>query len=405
MVGGWTAAVERFGTRALRELMQGAVRYAEEGFLAYADLVENAIERNATYAGDACARNLFTPGGKPLREGALLRQPAAAATLRAIGEAGAAGFYRGPVAESMAAFVQANGGSLSVEDLAGFEPLWQQPVQAAFGGHQVCTMPPNSWAVALLLQLAAMEREGIPADEAEFILQGIRTRTLAYDRLDGCIADPDVAGSKARDALAAGLEGRASAAGAPRAEPPQGTDTSNIAVVDAEGNAVSLLQSVFVPFGAGIVDAATGVLFNNRMRGFGTKADDPNRVGPRKRPAQTLTPVLAVRDGRASIACSSPGGPGQTGTMAQFLARIIFRGESVDQAIAAPRWSKMLTGEFILEDAAAANVRDAVLEAQPGVKVSRWGSTNYGSIVALVRDGDGWMGCADTRRNAVVQGF
>jgi gamma-glutamyltranspeptidase len=406
MAGGWEAAVKRFGTRPFGELLSGAIRYAEEGFPAFGDLVENAKEKRSVIEGDAQASRLFLPEGRLLREGELVRQHAAARTLRAMAEQGASAFYRGPVAQAMSSFLGERGGLLTEEDFANFEPLWQKALSADYGAHRICTMPPNSWAAALLLQLAVMDREGVPAGEADFLVQGYRTRRTAYQMLEGCIADPEIAGDRARDVVASYIEGRAAApAAGERAESNHGTDTSNVVAVDADGNAVSLLQSVFVPYGCGLVDPATGVLFNNRMRGFNTKAGDPNCVAPRKRPAQTLAPVIALKDGRVWMACSSPGGPGQTGTMAQFFGRVMFRGESVADAVAAPRWSKTLTGDDILEDSAAPDVQAAVQQAEPAVKVSRWASVNFGSIVAVMRDGEGWLGCADTRRHAAVHGY
>jgi gamma-glutamyltranspeptidase/glutathione hydrolase len=405
MAGGWEAAVKRFGTRPFGELLSGAIRYAEEGFPAFGDLVENAKEKRSVIEGDTQASRLFLPEGRLLREGELVRQHAAARTLRAMAEHGASAFYRGPVAQAMSSFLLERGGLLTEEDFANFEPLWQNALSADYGAHRICTMPPNSWAAALLLQLAVMDREGVPAGEADFVVQGYRTRRTAYQMLEGCIADPEIAGDRARDVVASYIEGRAAPAAGERAESDHGTDTSNVVAVDADGNAVSLLQSVFVPYGSGLVDPATGVLFNNRMRGFNMKAGDPNCVAPRKRPAQTLAPVIALKDGRVWMACSSPGGPGQTGTMAQFFGRVMFRGESVADAVAAPRWSKTLTGDDILEDSAAPDVQAAVQQAEPAVKVSRWASVNFGSIVAVMRDGEGWLGCADTRRHAAVHGY
>lgn len=408
MVGGWAALLERYGTRSLGSLLSGAIDYAEQGFPAYDDLIENAAQRTASIFADAHCKALFFPNDQPLREGEMIRQPAVGQTLRTIAAEGAAGFYRGPVAESMARTVQAGGGLLDAADLAAFAPLWQDVMDAQFGAHRICTMPPASWATAMLLQLSLMEQEGVAplAEEAQFILQGIRTRRRAYEMLEGCIADPDTAGDAARHILAQHRQGLAAAqVAAARPEGMHGTDTSNVIAVDNQGNAVSLLQSVFVPFGSGVVDAQTGVLFNNRMRGFSTRVGDPNCVAPRKRPAQTLTPVLVMKDGQAWLACGSPGGPGQTGTMAQFAARLLFYGQSMAEAIAMPRWSKTLVGDFILENTASAYLQQAVLAAEPEIKITPWGSVNYGSIVAVMRDGDGWVGCADTRRNAAMHGF
>jgi gamma-glutamyltranspeptidase/glutathione hydrolase len=401
MVGGWEAAVRRFGSMPLGALLGGAIELAEQGFPAYDVMIENAAQRRALIQADRACAALFAN----LREGERLRQPGAASTLRAIASGGARAFYSGPIAESIAAHVQATGGILAAADLASFEPLWQPVIEAPFRGYRVCTVPPNSWAAAALLQLLAMEREGIATGE-QFFLQGIRTRRLAYRLLDGCVADPQVAGDRAQYALERFIAGTpATSAAADGASSHQGTDTSNVVAVDGHGNAVSLLQSVFSPFGSGVYAEQAGALLNNRMRGFSLRAGDPNCLAPRKRPAQTLSPTMVLRDRKVHLACATPGGPGQTGTIAQFLTRVLAWGEPLSDAIAAPRWSMTAAGDFTLEDSAPEVLKRAVLSAEPAVKIERWGAINFGSLAAVQREGDGWVGCVDARRNAAVHGY
>lgn len=411
MVGGWQEAAARFGTRPLGSLLSAAIGYAENGFPVYDVMIENAKEKAAAIKANPDCSAMFMPGGRMLTEGERLRQPALAASLRAIARDGPDAFYRGPIGKSLAAYIQSVGGILSAEDMAAYEPLWQEVVSAGFMGHTVHSMPPNSWGSATLLQLMALEREGIAAvkgNEAEAIIRGIRARKLAYKLLAGCVADPAVAGDRAREVLARFARGETTAPG--KGTESRGSDTSNVIVVDAQGNAVSLLQSVFVPFGSGVLAGDTGILLNNRMRGFSTTEGDPNCVAPSKRPAQTLTPMLVTQGvgksgGGISAALNTPGGPGQTGTLAQFLVRTLAWGETAAQAIAAPRWAMTLKGRFILEESSPADVRAAVLAQEPEVDVTPWGSVNYGSLIAFFRDGEGWAGCADSRRNAAVYGY
>lgn len=407
MVGGWHAALARFGTRTLEALLCGAIRYAEEGFAVYDRLVENALERKDCILADPNCEAMFFPEGRALGPGERLRQPSTAATLRAIAIDGPDAFYRGPVAEALAAYVTGAGGILTSEDLANFEPLWQEPVEAQCFGLAIRTMPPNSWGIAMLLQLAMLEREAIATDdEVSFALQGIRTRRLAYRQLAGSVADPREVGDEARRRLAAVSTGGVLSQANPSTDPSlMGSDTSQVLVVDESGNAVCLLQSIFSPFGSGLLVPSLGILCNNRMRGFGTDTADPNCVGPSKRPANTLTPTIACKDGAVSLLCATPGGPGQTGTLAQFLARVLARGQSIGDAIAASRWSVNLQGEFILEDSVSDAAQRAILEAEPSTKVARHGGVNFGSIAAIAREGDGWLGGVDSRRNAAVIGF
>jgi gamma-glutamyltranspeptidase/glutathione hydrolase len=404
MVGGWCALAERFGRLPLPRLMQTAIRHADEGFPVYPGLLKAIRERKDSVASDANCRALFLPGGEPPREGERLRQPALAVTLDAIARGGSDAFYRGAPAQTIAGYVQSRGGVLSAQDLHGFEPLWQQPIEAPFLDTQVFTMPPNSWAAALPLQLLKLQEEGIAVDdELAFVLQGIRSRQWAYALLQGCVADPAFVGERARELVRAAVSGQA-----PRATTAQpaasagGTNTNNVVAVDAQGNAVSLLQSLFVPFGSALLDPASGALMNNRIGGFSASAGDPNCIGPAKRPAQTLTPAL-VRDRHGvRLACCTPGGPGQTACMAQFIARVLARGEPLATAIAAARWSITLTGKLILEDNALPAVCAEVMQQMPEVEPAAWGSVNFGSMIAILRDGDTWTGCADARKDAAA---
>ncbi len=409
MVAGWAAAAQRYGTLPLERLLEPAIALAEDGFAANDVLIENSIAKQQAILADVHCAATFYPGGRPLKMGERVVQAATARTLRAIGREGADAFYQGAIAEAIAGYVQSHGGGISVADMAGYEPLWQDVIEAPFHGYRVCTMPPNSWAPALLVQLLEMERETVASsagDPAAFYLQGIRTRRTAYAALASAIADPAVAGERARDVVRTLIESpsRARRNGASDMAP-CGTDTSNVAVVDSQGHAVSLLQSVFVPFGSGLYEPETGTLLNNRMRGFSLSADHPNVIGPLKRPAQTLTPVLVLEGDAVHMACSTPGGPGQTGGVAQFLARVLANEEPLPDAMSAPRWSMTLTGDFILEDTAPESLRAAIQAAEPGVKTMPWGSVNFGSMVVIRRQGEGWQACADLRRHASVAGY
>lgn len=405
MVGGWDALAERFGSRPLGHLLVDAIDYAEQGFPAYDVLLENASQRKKAIFADPGCRAFFFPGDKLLKEGQPIRQAAAARTLRALAEHGSKGFYGGRIAHAIASYVQSRGGLLSAQDLAHYEPLWQTPVAVSVFGKQIHTTAPNSWGAALLLQLTQMEREGgVSADDVQFMRQGISARKNAYRALAGCIADPDMAGDRALAALSAAAGSLHGQASARIAETP-GADTSQVLSIDRHGNAVALLQSVSAPFGSGLLVDDVGVLLNNRMRGFNAKAGDANCLAPRKRPAHTLAPALALHEGKVDCVCATPGGPGQTATLAQYLCRVLARGESPALAISAPRWSINTAGEFLLEDSASEAVRASLIENEPGMKCEPWGSINFGSLAAIHRQEHGWLGCADLRRNAAVIGF
>jgi gamma-glutamyltranspeptidase/glutathione hydrolase len=175
--------------------------------------------------------------------------------------------------------------------------------------------------------------------------------------------------------------------------------------VDSEGNAAILVESIFTLFGSGVFDAETGILLNNRMRGFSFDPGSSNVLAAGKRPAHTLSPFLLLQDGALRMVLGSPGGPGQTITLVQAITNHIDRGLSMTQAIAEPRWSYDLDRRVILEQ----GVSDAVAVAlgELSIKTIRPPSETpyFGSVKAITVDGDGYLhGFTDPRREAAAGG-
>lgn len=415
MVSGWQAALQRFGTRGLREVLQPAIGYAAEGFPVHDKLAQVFTQMAPALEQDAGAREVFLPQGKPPAAGEVLRQPDLAASLQRLADVGSEAFYRGDLAQRLVAYSREHGGLFSEEDLARHEPIWQEPLRATFCGSEVLTMPPNSYGLTLLQQLLELEAGGIAAcdpDGAEFLRRGMAARGQAYRSAASAIADPAVGEPAARELLAGLLKGvkvpaaGGSGAGAGRAAgAAEGTDTSNVLVMDGQGNAVSLIQSVFHPFGCCVVPTGTGAVLNNRMLGFRHEGGHPNGLAGSKRPAHTLTPVLVLREGQPLMVCGTPGGPGQTATLAQFLTRLLASARPLGEAVAAPRWSVAPGGGFVIEESVAPPVLDDLRAADPTLKAAPAGGQPFGSLKAVMRDGAGFIAVADFRRDAAAAAF
>jgi gamma-glutamyltranspeptidase/glutathione hydrolase len=401
---------ERFGSRDLASLMQPAIRLAEEGFAVHRQLALNTAERASLLAKDAGASALFLPGGKPLGEGDRLVQPALAGVLRRVAERGVAAFYEGELAEGIAAASAKLGGLIAAEDLARHQSLWQAPIAVPFYGHEVVTMPPNSFGATLLFQLLELEADGIDAADTrspDFILRGYAARRGAYRAAARLIADPSLTEAPLRDRLAAAIAAKRHAAPLEGAEPAESRDrcTTCAVVVDRDGMAVSLIESISAPYGAGVVLEGTGILLNNRMAGLSSDPASPNGVAPGKRPANTLAPCLVMKDGRLTMSLGTPGTVGQTCTLAQFLARVLACGEDAAEAVAAPRWSVDFKGKLVVEEGMDAALRRAVLDAEPEARTMRDGWISFGSLKAALAVESGWRGIADHRRAAVALGY
>jgi gamma-glutamyltranspeptidase/glutathione hydrolase len=392
MPRGWQAALERFGTRPLAALLGPAIRLAGEGFPAHRCHVENTAGRAALLARDGAAASIFLPGGKPPDEGSLVRQPDLARTLETMAQGGAAAFYGGPLAARF-------GAHFTGDDLARQDVVWQEPIGVPYGGTEILTAPPNSWGVAVLLQLLALG-EQIPDDAARFALAGIAARRLAHGVGRAVVGDPADGDAAARRLLAQWLrDGVPREAEAARVDESVGTDTSNIVVMDAAGNAVSLIQSVSAPYGAGVVVPGTGVLLNNRMGGFGAGANAP---AAGRRPANTLAPILVMKAGAPLAAVGTPGAPGQTCVLAQVLARALAGGEDIAEAVAAPRWSVDLQGRLVVEATMPAEPRARIAAEAGELRAMPEGWQTFGSVKVAMRRGAALAAIADQRRCALA---
>ena len=395
--------LRRHGTRPLGALIQPAIRLAEDGFPVHRQLAANTKDRAELLAKNAAAKALFLPEGQPLIEGATFRQPDLAAVLRAVASEGVDSFYTGEIAQLMAEASKKIGGLFSREDFAAHRSLWQEPIAAPFYGHDVLTMPPNSFGATLLWQLLALEAgkiDKVAPESADFILQGYEARRGAYRQAAKFIADPRASEAKLRRALIEAIAGAAPAAKQPAPAEARDRCTTCVTVIDRDGMAVSLIESVSAPYGAGVVLEGTGVLLNNRMAGFNNDPDSDNCVAPAKRPANTLAPCLVLKDGRLVMSIGTPGTVGQTCTLAQFLARVLACGEAPAAAASTPRWSVDFAGKLVVEDTMAADLQAAVKARNPETKAMREGWISFGSIKLAMPAGEGLLGLADHRRVA-----
>ncbi len=407
LLRGLADLLARFGSRDLATLLRPAIRYAEEGFPVHRQLAANTAERAALLAKDPQASALFLPSGKPLVDGACFVQPDLARILRAVAEHGVERFYRGEIAARIAAASAKIGGLLVEEDFAAHASLWQVPIAAPFYGHEVVTMPPNSYGATLLFQLLDLEAGGIEAIDPngpDFVLRGYEARRSAYRHAAALIADPRLVDGELRHLLAATI-GKAGRPEPRRAAVPQEARdrcTTCATVIDRDGMAVSLIESISAPYGAGVVLEGTGIVLNNRLAGFNADPASPNCIAPAKRPANTLAPCLVMKDGRLVMSIGTPGTVGQTCTLAQFLARVLACGEEPAAAAAAPRWSVDFQGKLVLEDAMDESLRAQIGARSPDTRTMRTGWISFGSIkLAMVSD-DGFSGVADQRRAATT---
>lgn len=395
MVSGWDLLHTRFGRMGWADVLSTAVKCAEHGVPRASGMREFVIECHADLAADQGCNALFLNDDGVSK---MLRQPALGDSLSRIARYGASEFYRGDLASRFADFVARADGFITREDLGRYQARWVAPLEGAYRGHQVHVLPPSSFGLLLLMQLAGVET--MPAALSAPARLGVQLQAMraAFVLGESLVHDsgPPLSQAQLRQLMDAMRQAMREPIDTPQ-EIPGGT--ACVVAGDAEGNLAVLVQSVFRPFGAACLDPETGILMNNRMLGFGTVPGGSNCVAPGKRPRHTLCPVVVMRDGAPRWALASPGGLSQTATLAQVLSGLVDRGLTPAEAVAQPRWCLSREREVLIEQQHPGGVEDSgqTVRDDPyafgSAKVVQWGQ------------GDGLVAAADGRRNAGAAAF
>jgi len=396
----WARLHQRFGKQAWAQLLKPAITLARHGIAAPEELARNlakgASEQLEQQPG---FKDLFMPAGRALAASDRLAQPQLARVLQTIAEQGEAGFFEGWVAAALVTFSQRHGGLFSLDDFFNAQADWVQPWSCQIGAHTVHAMPPNSVGALMLRQLEVWHAAGGTT------ATDIETAIAVIHQGQKLIGDAD------RTPITPAQLGLGSG-GLPVMEPPnmrppvirptQG-DTAGIAIMDAHGNALAMLQSVFQPFGSGAVDPATGILLNNRMFDFSPKAGLPNSVAAGVRPAHTLNPWLIAGGTNVHMAGVSPGGISQTTTGFQLIKQALMSTHTLGQIVASPRWSLSRASEVLLEPGMATEQAARLRTRGHHVVENSDHEFYFGSAKLLRRTHQGWLeAAADARREATA---
>ncbi len=420
-VAAWADAADRFGTLPVEELLVPAIGYARGGFPVSTRLASD-IRAQSGALNDA-ARALYMPNGAPPPVGSLLLNPALASTLELIAQSGRDGFYRGRVAERLAAFIETEGGYVLATDLAAHTTTWVEPLRGDFEDYTMLVLPPNTQGIAQL-QLFEMARSfdlgGMGHNSAGYLHTLIEMKKLAFADRDQWAADPEFTEIPLADLLdAAYLDARAGMVDPDRAAEERvagvvpavlaarrslddSGDTVYLTAVDQWGNAVSWIQSLFAGFGSGLLEPETGVVLHNRGALFNLEAGHPNVIAPGKRPYHTLTPMMAVRgDGSFAFTLGTPGGDSQPQSLLQIVNNLVHFGMTPQAAIEAPRFRSYNGLRVAFEDRVPASVLGRLVELGHEVEVVHGWTATFGGAQMILRDRDGTLAAAsDPRREA-----
>ncbi len=358
VVRSWADAHRRWGRLSRARLLAAAIEHADRGFPAWDGLV-SAVEATAASLPEepwaAGFHQVWRPAGRPWRPGERVQLPVLAATMRTLADEGFDVFYDGQLGERIVRGLAAAGADHTVADLRDHRSTPATPISTVYRGVRATTHPPNSSglvALEILNVLALAEPPpgarftGRGWSDAAWIHRQLEAAKLVFADRDAYLTDPDVRGIPVDELLgrdhAVGLAARIDPLRADPAPPPVRTlvgGTVWLGVVDAEGNAVSLIQSNAAGFGSGVVDPGTGVHFQDRGASFSLDPAHPNVLAPRKRTAHTLMPGMLFREGdrRPWIVAGSMGGDIQPQVHAQLVSALVDGGVDIATAVAAPR--------------------------------------------------------------------
>lgn len=415
-VRAWADILAEHGRLGLDRALAPAIAYADDGF-PVSDVLADAFAAEAEHleADPECARVYFPRGRRP-RPGEILQQPDLATSLRAIARGGAEAFYVGELAERLAGGIARAGGALGPDDLAAHETDRPAPISVEYGGLTVFGQPPVSQGHVLLEELAiaaGLDLREHAWGDADLVHKMVETKKLAFADRDAHAGDPRAVPFDASGLLdpsfAAARRARIGQRAADRPEagmPLAATHTTYLAAVDRDGNAVSLIESVFSAFGAATIAPGTGILLNDRLRGFSTAPAAANALAPGKRPVHTLNTVLALEGSTPRLIFGTPGAQAQVQTNFQLAVALIDFGLDVQDAIEQPRWYHESGRALRMEARFPEPVRRAL--ASRGHEIAllpEWSETTGGAQAICVEPNGVFAGGADPRREGHAAGY
>lgn len=355
-VHGWETALSRYGNMTLREVLAPAIGYAMRGYPVSEVIAEGWRDSEAKLKHRPSGSEMLPINGRAPRCGEVVTLSELGKSLQTIAEGGSEAFYRGDIATKLAQFVQAEGGWLTEDDLAAHSSDWDDAITVNYRGVDVWECPPNGQGIAALIALnvasgfdiAAMGYQ--TADAYHHLIESMR---LGYEDALRYVADPRVADVPIVPLLSddyattrrASIDGTQAHPDVSYGDPLGGSETIYCTAIDSEGNACSLINSLFAGFGTGLVVPTTGIALQNRGSLFSFDLAHPNYLQGGKRPFQTIIPAMATREGEVYASFGVMGGFQQPQGHLQVVSNLVDFGLDAQKSLDALRFSIDVTGD------------------------------------------------------------
>ncbi|MCZ6680733.1 MAG: gamma-glutamyltransferase [Candidatus Poribacteria bacterium] len=426
--GGWLALLDRYGSMDREDIFTPAIELAENGYAVTA--------KNAEFMAGAVSR--FSPTGAEIivargrtpRPGEILVQRDLARTFRRVVEGGAEVFYRGEIAQEIDRFSRENDGLITAKDLADFQVEWYAPISTTYKGYEIYCPPPPCSGFQYLETFNILENDplgDLGHNSAQYLHLLIEAIKLASaDRAEyTCAQNPPISGLLSKGYAAAQRKRigyRASVGGGDRytkdklpgevlpGSPEEWINecTTHFDVVDGEGNAVAVTQSLGSAFGSGVSLGETGMFLNNFMNWFDLLPESPNAIAPHKKIEMCMSPCQVWKNGKLFAVIGTPGSHGILQTTAQMVLNLIEHGMNIQAAIEAPRVRVDRPGlEVSMEGRVPVAVREELTARGHDIHVMPdWtAGVGGGQGIAVDSEEGSLMGGADPRRDGYSIGI
>lgn len=360
-VHGWQLCLDTYGRMTMREILQPAIKYAEDGY-AVSEIIAYGWARSEEKLKQRPSGDEMLLKGRAPRHGEIIRLPTLARSFRTIAEGGADAFYQGDIAKKIASYVQSEGGWITEKDLSSHHSDFDEPIKTDYRGVTVWECPPNGQGIAALMALNIAEGFDLSgmgpqsADRYHYLIESMR---LGYADALQFVADPratdvpiDAMLSKEYATRRRNQIGKTAIEKVSYGMPGPNSDTVYLTVVDGQGNACSFINSLYQGFGSGLIVPETGIALQNRGALFSLDPSHPNYLEGGKRPYQTIIPAMASRDDELWLSFGVMSGFQQPQGHLQVISNVVDFGMNPQTALDALRFSVDVqnTGAVRVED-------------------------------------------------------
>ena len=413
-VHGWATLLNSHGTKKLGEVLQAAIRYAEEGFPVAELTAEQWKESEARLKADEGAALNYLVNGRTPKAGEIFSNPRMAVTLKRIATEGADYFYHGEIARKLVRCSGKLGGLFTLQDFAEHRSDWVEPITTNYRGYDVYEMPPATQgfvALEMLKILEGFDLKGAGTQSVDALHLMIEAKKLAFADRDRHLADREFMKVKVSELFsaprAAKLQSqiRLDRAQVEYPSVPIGADTEYVAAADSKGNLVSFIQSNFMGFGSGVVEPETAIILQNRGHLFSLDENHPNCIGSHKRCLHTLAPGMIFKDGKPHAALGLKGGHVQPQVQVQIISNLIDFGMTPQEAISAPRFNHIEANRVGLESQFAPGVTEEL--TRRGHQIVGGNPESFGGAHAIMIHSESgvFVGGSDPRKGGCALGF